>query len=216
MAPAQGGFSWSNIAVGAVMNMFEVTTLGQPFEVIKTQMASNRTQTMWQALKTVSSRGGVLGFYQGLIPWAWIEASTKGAVLLFTSTEVQKVAKSLGMGPGAAGLFGGMTGGIVQAYATMGFCTCMKTAEITRQKQMASGEAPPSTWKVFADIYRREGIRGINKGVNAVAVRQMTNWGSRYVKWYKTHKLTANKVWALHAWLRPQSVVFRARQMARS
>ena len=101
MAPAQGRFSWSNIAVGAVMNMFEVTTLGQPFEVIKTQMASNRTQTMYQALKTVWNRGGVLGFYQGLIPWAWIEASTKGAVLLFTSTEVQKVAKSLGMGPGA-------------------------------------------------------------------------------------------------------------------
>lgn len=33
--------------------------------------------------------------------------------------------------------------------------------------------------KVFADIYRREGIKGINKGVNAVAIRQMTNWGSR-------------------------------------
>lgn len=30
------------------------------------------------------------------------------------------------------------------------------------------------------DIYRREGIRGINKGVNAVAIRQMTNWGSRF------------------------------------
>ena len=96
------------------MNMFEVTTLGQPFEVIKTQMASNRTQTMYHALRTVWNRGGVLGFYQGLIPWAWIEASTKGAVLLFTSTEVQKVAKSLGMGPGAAGLLGGMTGGIVK------------------------------------------------------------------------------------------------------
>ncbi|WFD27243.1 Mitochondrial DNA replication protein yhm2 [Malassezia nana] len=179
MAPAQGGFSWSNIAVGAVMNMFEVTTLGQPLEVIKTQMASNRTQTMYEALKTVWSRGGILGFYQGLIPWAWIEASTKGAVLLFTSSEVQHVAKSVGMGPGAAGLMGGMTGGIVQAYATMGFCTCMKTAEITRARQAASGMKPPSTWQVFADIYRKEGIRGINKGVNAVAVRQMTNWGSR-------------------------------------
>ena len=179
MAPAQGRFSWSNIAVGAVMNMFEVTTLGQPFEVIKTQMASNRTQTMYQALKTVWNRGGVLGFYQGLIPWAWIEASTKGAVLLFTSTEVQKAAKSLGMGPGAAGLLGGMTGGIVQSYATMGFCTCMKTVEITRQKQVTAGVPPPSTWKVFADIYNKEGIRGINKGVNAVALRQMTNWGSR-------------------------------------
>ena len=56
---------------------------------------------------------------------------------------------------------------------------CMKTAEITRHKQMATGVTPPSTWAVFADIYRREGIRGINKGVNAVAVRQCTNWGSR-------------------------------------
>jgi hypothetical protein len=62
-----------------------------------------------------------------------------------------------------------------------GFCTCMKTAEITRHKQAASGIKPPSTWAVFADIYRREGIAGINKGVNAVAVRQCTNWGSRYV-----------------------------------
>lgn len=69
MAPQQKGFSWSNIAVGATMNMFEVSTLGQPLEVVKTQMGSNRTQTMSQALKTVWSRGGVLGFYQGLIPW---------------------------------------------------------------------------------------------------------------------------------------------------
>ena len=30
------------------------------------------------------------------------------------------------------------------------------------------------------DIYRKEGIRGINKGVNAVAIRQTTNWGSRF------------------------------------
>lgn len=43
--------------------------MGQPLEVVKTQMASNRQQTMGQALRTVWSRGGVLGFYQGLIPW---------------------------------------------------------------------------------------------------------------------------------------------------
>ena len=55
----------------------------------------------------------------------------------------------------------------------------MKTAEITRHKQAAAGIKPPSTWAVFADIYRREGLAGINKGVNAVAVRQCTNWGSR-------------------------------------
>jgi Mitochondrial carrier protein len=61
-----------------------------------------------------------------------------------------------------------------------GFTTFMKTAEITRHKQAAAGIKPPSTMALFMDIYRREGIRGINKGVNAVAVRQCTNWGSRF------------------------------------
>ena len=49
--------------------IIQVTTLGQPLEVLKTQMAANRSQGMSQALATVWSRGGVAGFYQGLIPW---------------------------------------------------------------------------------------------------------------------------------------------------
>jgi len=56
----------------------------------------------------------------------------------------------------------------------------MKTVEITRHKAVEAGGPPASTFKVFMDIYRREGIAGINKGVNAVAVRQATNWGSRF------------------------------------
>lgn len=57
----------------------------------------------------------------------------------------------------------------------------MKTVEITRHKQSATGVKPASTMAVFMDIYRREGLAGINKGVNAVAIRQCTNWGSRSV-----------------------------------
>jgi len=177
--PGQKGVNWSNIAVGAIMNMFEVTTLGQPLEVIKTQMAANRSQTMVQALQSVWARGGTLGFFQGLIPWAWIEASTKGGVLLFTASEIETATAAMGMNPATGGLLGGMGGGIAQAYATMGFTTSMKTAEITRHKQAASGVKPPSTWALFFEILRKEGIRGVNKGVNAVAVRQCTNWGSR-------------------------------------
>lgn len=73
-----------------------------------------------------------------------------------------------------------MAGGVAQAYATMGFCTCMKTVEITKHKMAAAGMKPPGTFESFRDIYRREGIRGINRGVNAVAIRQTTNWGSRF------------------------------------
>lgn len=56
------------------------------------------------------------------------------------------------------------------------FCTFMKTVEVTRHRAVG---VQPSTWKIAADIIKREGIVGINKGVNAVALRQLTNWGSR-------------------------------------
>lgn len=171
---------FSNLLLGAGLNMFEVTTLGQPLEVVKTTMAANRGDGMAQALGRVWSRGGVFGFYQGLIPWAWIEASTKGAVLLFVASEAEYYARNAGASEFGGGIIGGITGGVAQAYATMGFCTCMKTVEITKHKLAASGIKPPSTFATFADIWRKDGIRGINKGVNAVAIRQMTNWGSRF------------------------------------
>lgn len=171
---------FSNLLLGASLNMFEVTTLGQPLEVVKTTMAAHRGDGFSSALGRVWSRGGVLGFYQGLIPWAWIEASTKGAVLLFVASEAEYYARAAGANEFGGGIIGGVTGGVAQAYATMGFCTCMKTVEITKHKQVASGVAPQSTFATFMDIYRKEGIKGINKGVNAVAIRQMTNWGSRF------------------------------------
>ncbi|KAL9097752.1 MAG: hypothetical protein Q9165_000078 [Trypethelium subeluteriae] len=171
---------FSNLLLGAGLNMFEVTTLGQPLEVVKTTMAANRSDGFAGAMGRIWGRGGVLGFYQGLIPWAWIEASTKGAVLLFVASEAEFYARNAGASPFVGGIAGGMVGGLAQAYATMGFCTCMKTVEITKHKAAAAGDKVPGTMATFMDIYRREGIRGINKGVNAVAMRQVTNWGSRF------------------------------------
>lgn len=52
---------FSNLLLGAGLNMFEVTTLGQPLEVVKTTMAANRTDTFAGALSRVWSRGGVFG-----------------------------------------------------------------------------------------------------------------------------------------------------------
>ncbi|CCE90243.1 Yhm2p TDEL_0B01140 [Torulaspora delbrueckii] len=172
--------SFSNILLGAGLNLSEVTTLGQPLEVVKTTMAAHRNLSFVSAIKHVWSRGGIFGFYQGLIPWAWIEASTKGAVLLFVSAEAEYQFKVLGLNNFTAGIMGGVTGGVAQAYLTMGFCTCMKTVEITKHKAASAGGVPQSSWGAFKDIYHKEGIRGINKGVNAVAIRQMTNWGSRF------------------------------------
>lgn len=52
---------FSNLLLGASLNMFEVTTLGQPLEVVKTTMAAHRGDGFATALGRVWSRGGVLG-----------------------------------------------------------------------------------------------------------------------------------------------------------
>ncbi|KAI8873105.1 mitochondrial carrier [Ramicandelaber brevisporus] len=170
--------SWQNIALGAAIQTFEVSTLGQPFEVLKTHMAANRGDSFKTTIAKTYARGGIAGFYQGLIPWAWIEASTKGGVLMYASSEVEYHCRRFGMNSGTSGIVAGMAGGIAQAYTTMGFCTFMKTVEVTRHKSPASAQV--STWAIASDVLKREGIRGLNKGVSAVALRQMTNWGSRF------------------------------------
>jgi hypothetical protein len=52
---------FSNLLLGAGLNMFEVTTLGQPLEVVKTTMAANRGDNFAGALSRIWGRGGVLG-----------------------------------------------------------------------------------------------------------------------------------------------------------
>uniref|UniRef100_A0A8H7KAX8 Mitochondrial DNA replication protein YHM2 n=1 Tax=Bionectria ochroleuca TaxID=29856 RepID=A0A8H7KAX8_BIOOC len=171
---------WSNLLVGAGMNIFQVTTLGQPMEVIKTHVAANRGDSLAEAARRTWLRGGVRGFYQGLIPWAWVEASTKGAILILTSSEVEHYAKKhLNASNLVAGGLGGVVGGASQAYLTMGMTTCMKTIEVTRMKNVAPGGRIPGTMETFVHILRTQGIRGVNRGVNAVALRQITGWSSR-------------------------------------
>ncbi|TEA06062.1 Citrate/oxoglutarate carrier protein [Colletotrichum sidae] len=170
---------WRNLAVGACMNIIQVTSLGQPMEVIKTHASANRTDTLGDAVRKTWGRAGFGGFYQGLIPRAWTEASTKGAILVLTSTEVEYYAKRAGLGGSAAGVLGGVVGGASQAYLTMGVTTCMKTVEVTRQKGLGTAGKTPGTVEVFLQILREKGIRGVNRGVNAVALRQITGWSSR-------------------------------------
>lgn len=139
---------------------------------------ANRGDGLVKTVAATYRRGGLAGFYQGLVPWAWIEASTKGGVLLFASSEIDRVLQGrFGMSSSAAGILSGMGGGIAQAYTTMGFCTFMKTVEVTRHKQAGASQ---STISVAHEVFKREGIRGLNRGVSAVALRQMTNWGSRF------------------------------------
>lgn len=59
--PEKKPVKFSNLLLGAGLNLFEVTTLGQPLEVTKTTMAANRGDTFATSLTRIWGRGGVLG-----------------------------------------------------------------------------------------------------------------------------------------------------------
>ena len=59
--PEKKPVKFSNLLLGAGLNLFEVTTLGQPLEVVKTTMAANRADGLTGAFARVWSRGGILG-----------------------------------------------------------------------------------------------------------------------------------------------------------
>lgn len=100
--------------------------------------------------------------------------------MVLTSTEVEYYSKRhLGASNSVAGVLGGIVGGASQAYLTMGVTTCMKTVEVTRTKSAQAGALVPGTMQTFFNIVRTKGIRGVNRGVNAVALRQITGWSSR-------------------------------------
>jgi hypothetical protein len=64
-------------------------------------------------------------------------------------------------------------------FHPQGMTTCMKTVEVTRPKNVQPGARVPGTMEIFLGILRKDGIRGVNRGVNAVALRQISGWASR-------------------------------------
>ena len=49
-----------NLLVGATLNIFEVSTLGQPFEVLKTHLAANRGDSLLTAFNKTRARGRLI------------------------------------------------------------------------------------------------------------------------------------------------------------
>eukprot|EP01063_Lacrimia_lanifica_P020006 TRINITY_DN27390_c0_g1_i1.p1 TRINITY_DN27390_c0_g1~~TRINITY_DN27390_c0_g1_i1.p1 ORF type:complete len:313 (+),score=32.90 TRINITY_DN27390_c0_g1_i1:42-941(+) len=173
-APAP--IAWRSLFAGSAMELCKITTLGQPFKVLKTHMAAERHGSLRDACRVAYSRGGLRGFYQGLLPWGWLECGTKGAVLMVTQNYTDYALQLTGAPrPLAAGM-AGMVGGLAQSYTVMGVTTFMTTLEVTRAK----GSHVSGTLALAREVVAKEGFAGMYRGVNALALRQATNWGSRF------------------------------------
>ncbi|OQE24691.1 hypothetical protein PENSTE_c007G05325 [Penicillium steckii] len=200
---------YRNLVVGALMNVFQVTSLGQPMEVLKTHLAANRKDTLRDAVRQTWSRGRVAAFYQGLIPWAWLEASTKGAILIVASTEIEYHARTkLGASPTVCGILGGITGGVAQSYLTMGVTACMKTVEVTRTKIGAQSARVPAPWRCSSAFFVRKEYEVI--GISRFAeesIRSITGKSEKEKLQFGEKILASTIGGALSCWNQPFEVL---------
>lgn len=61
VSPTKRKLSWSNLAVGADVIIFQVMTLGHPMEVMKMYVATNRNASLREAVRLTWSKGGGVG-----------------------------------------------------------------------------------------------------------------------------------------------------------
>lgn len=92
----------------------------QDFAARRIERAVSRSHTLGVTLCSTVSHASKLTRSRRSLPQAWIESGTTGAILLFTATAVEDVAKREGISSGSAGLLGGAFGGAAQAYLAMG------------------------------------------------------------------------------------------------
>lgn len=185
MAPIQSGGGWKDLVNGGALQCLEAATLGMPFEVWKTHMGKNRTETSLQALRNIYNKGGLYSFWKGTSA-KMVESASKGAVLLYSKEVILKACRSSGLGDTFSGFLAGAGGGVCQTVV-MGPCTFLITAVVTGAPGTTMGGKATETWG-------KHGIRGFYPGGSAIAFRQATNWASRqgFTEWARNKFKNAN------------------------
>lgn len=158
-----------DVAIGPLIQMAEAASLGMPFEVWKTRMGRQRTESTTQAFANIYKDGGVKAFWRGTQA-KMFESATKGAILMYAKEGINDSLLAAGWQPGMAGVMAGAGGGIAQV-SVMGPCTYLVTGAVNDPgKSMAER---------IRTTYARGGVAGFYPGGVAIAFRQATNWASR-------------------------------------
>jgi len=158
-----------DLLIGPLIQCCEAATLGMPFEVWKTRMGSNRTESTMQAFGNIYKKGGPAAFWAGLGP-KMFESASKGMILMYAKEGINESLLASGMNPTSAGILAGAGGGIAQV-SVMGPCTYLVTGAVN--------DPATSVLTRVKQTYKRGGVAGFYPGGTAIAFRQATNWASR-------------------------------------
>lgn len=147
-------------------------TTMQPYHVIVSQIVSRR---------------GIVGLWDGFLPWGATQAVTKGAVFGFAYNLLKRLFAGLGddivspsVGNTLAGAGAGGFQGLVLSPMLL-LKTRVMTDPIYQQRSAQPGaSALLESFSIGWRVVRTEGVASLLKGAGTFAAKRVGDWGSRY------------------------------------
>mmetsp|Transcript_25039 Transcript_25039/g.52052 ORF Transcript_25039/g.52052 Transcript_25039/m.52052 type:complete len:269 (-) Transcript_25039:389-1195(-) len=152
------------------------------------QTSTAETYNYADSIKSITSEKGLVGLWDGFIPWGIVQSVSKGAVFGMAHTLASQVLLPMAQGddatlplPVAMTLAGGIAGGF-QGFAlspTLLLKTRVMTDPVFRENM--------SIWKTLYlsatigyNVVRTEGVHSLMKGSGVFSTKRVFDWSTRY------------------------------------
>jgi len=175
------------LAATALVTLAYEASLGHVLEFVKICLQTAPVGTSYSAILTsITGEKGILGLYDGFIPWGFIQSFLKGAVfglaysivkahlLLLARKGILPMTLCLTLSGGIAGW--------IQGYV-LSPLLLLKTRVMTNQRfrtKMSLSKTTLLSMKIGSSVIHDEGILSLMKGSNMFALKRFFDWSSRF------------------------------------
>jgi len=172
------------VAGGAAL-AFEAT-IGHPCEFLKVLKQTNPGKTYPQLFQGVTKSKGIVGIWDGFVPWGAIQAVAKGSVFglghALASNQLRPLVERGALSKDAADVLAGGIGGGIQGFAlspTLLLKTRVMTSPAFREA-MPPLETVRQSMTVGMRVIREEGPAALMKGSGVMAGKRVADWSTRF------------------------------------
>jgi len=137
-------------------------------------------------LRDIVAKKGVIGMFDGFVPWGTLQAVFKGGVFglakALMDRNLQPAVDSGSVGKSTADSVAGALAGGVQGYVlspTLLLKTRVMTDPVFREK-LSPVENISKSFTVGGRVIRDEGLASLMKGANIFALKRVFDWGTRF------------------------------------
>lgn len=167
--------------------LFEASC-GHQLEFLKISKQTNAHLSYMSILSSIVREKGVIGLWDGFVPWGSIQAIAKGGVFAFAHAGSRKALEPHTKSSGGAlpdflaeviagGIGGGFQGLVLSP--TLLLKTRVMTDPVFRQK-MTFSETTSKSVLVGMSVVRTEGVASLMKGSITFSTKRVADWSTRY------------------------------------